>query len=101
MTDKSKKQTRARAEEKLLMDSVRKETHQPSDAEWELIDLVRGLEEKNFRVTISVENRHWVVGVQVPRISKDPGEGEGASFEKAWADIKPYWHDAPISLRKR
>jgi hypothetical protein len=62
-----------------------------SSAEQELLELLRGKDSQAFTLTISLQNGHWVVGLKDDAVPGDPGQGDGASFDAAWEDIKPYW----------
>jgi hypothetical protein len=64
-----------------------------SDAERELLELLRGQDAAEFDFRVTVRAGHWFVSLSTPSVKGLPAEGEGKGFAEAWADVKPYWAD--------
>jgi hypothetical protein len=61
-----------------------------SDAERELIELVRGEDSKDpFTLVISFSEGHWVVETRSPGL--DGAQGAGENFDDAWRGQEPNW----------
>ena len=62
-----------------------------TDAEASFLEMMR--EGADFTLTISCKDGHWLLAMESPGIGGPPGTGEGATFENAWDDLKPWWAD--------
>jgi hypothetical protein len=62
-----------------------------SDQEKELLSLIRGDNAQELTLTITFKGGRWYVGLHVPGLSRQRSDGEGATFNEAWDDIKPSW----------
>ena len=57
-----------------------------TEAERELLELVRDRAPRNFTITIAAEDRHWHVRAE----HHEDGlvaTGQGTTFERAWQDL--------------
>ena len=60
------------------------------EAERQLIELVRGLDERgDFNVVISRKSGRWYVATKTP--DREGAEGDGATFAEAWMRQSPNW----------
>ncbi len=64
-----------------------------SQAEKELLELVRKMDATNFNLTITVDGGQWTISTTVLDANTS-GVGQGSSFNEAWCDI------AAIDLRE-
>jgi len=79
-----------------------------SDAEQQLLELVRGEDHSDFVLTISCRSGQWEVAMQLHNVTarvgpragivyQKNGRGEGASFSEAWDNLEPSWASEPRS----
>jgi hypothetical protein len=68
-----------------------------SEAEQQLLTLLRGQDVAEFDVRVSVRDGRWFVSLGYPALQdKRLGNGEGDNFADAWNDVQPPWaEDVP------
>jgi hypothetical protein len=47
-------------------------------------------------MTISRKAGHWILGLKVLSVDKEPGLGEGATFSEAWDNLAPWWASSEL-----
>jgi hypothetical protein len=64
---------------------------QMSEAERELMGLLRNDSKMEFTVTITLKGGLWYVGLHAPGLCRQRCDGDGRTFEAAWKDLRPSW----------